>query len=238
VHFHGLEDHLGWHQQADGRWFLGLHIENGRVKDTETMRLKTGLRRAMEQFRPGVRLTGQQNIMLTDLSEEQRAPLEALLHEHGIATDPSAAGTYRFAMACPAMPTCGLAVAESERILPSVVEQIAEELRALGLGDEPISVRMTGCPNGCARPHMGDIGLVGRSKDLYNLAIGGDWANTRMNVPYATSVHTSKIAETLRPLFVLWKAERLPQETFGDFCHRVGIEQLKAKVGALAVVGD
>lgn len=229
VHLHDVDDHLGWHQQADGRWFLGLHVENGRVKDTERMRLKSGLRRAIEEFRPGIRLTGQQNILLINLDEAQRAPLEALLQEYGIASDPEAAGAYRFAMACPALPTCGLALAEAERILPQVVQQIEADLHALNLGGEPLSVRMTGCPNGCARPFMGDIGLVGRSKDLYNIYVGGDWGNTRLNTLYAAGVRTENLAPTIRPLLALWRDERQEKESFGDFCDRTGIEQLRAQ---------
>ncbi len=237
VVFHDVEDHLGWHQQADGRWFLGLHVENGRIKDSAQLRLKSGLRATIEQFQPGIRLTGQQNILLTDIAEEQRAALEAHLHTYGISTDPQAAGAYRFAMACPALPTCGLALAEAERILPDVVKLIEDDLHALGLAGEPLSIRMTGCPNGCARPHMGDIGLVGRSKDLYNLYVGGDWANTRMNTLYAQSVKTHEIVPTLHPLLVLWRDERQSQETFGDFCQRIGIVQLQERVAGQAVTG-
>jgi sulfite reductase (ferredoxin) len=241
VVLHDVEDHLGWHQQGDGRWFVGLHVENGRVKDTATIRLRSGLRHAVEQFRPGIRLTGQQNILLTDIAEEQRKPLEVLLSEYGISTDPNAAGAYRFAMACPALPTCGLALAEAERVLPAVMLQIEEDMRSLGLEGEPLSVRMTGCPNGCARPYMGDIGFVGRTKDVYNIYVGGDWANTRMNTLYAPSVHLRDLASTLRPLLLLWRDERQPGETLGDFCHRNGVEQLRAqveaRVGALTRAG-
>ena len=134
-----------------------------------------------------------------------------------------------FAMACPALPTCGLAVAESERILPTIVEWIEAELQTLGLAGEPLSIRMTGCPNGCARPYMGDIGFVGRSKDLYNLHIGGDKGGTRLNTLYAPSVRTEQIVNTLRPLFILWRDERQPEETFGDFCDRTGIVTLKER---------
>ena len=230
VHLHDVEDHLGWHQQGDGRWFLGLHVENGRVKDTDTQRMKTGLHHVIDQFRPGIRLTAQQNILLTDITEAQREPLEALLNEYRIPTDPRAAGAYRFAMACPALPTCGLSLAEAERALPAIMQQIEADLATLGLADEPLSVRMTGCPNGCARPFMGDIGIVGRTKDVYNIYVGGDWANTRMNTLYAPSIHRNNLVATLYPLLILWRDERLPQETFGDFCHRVGVEQLRAKV--------
>ncbi len=228
---HDVEDHLGWHQQADGRWFLGLYIENGRIKDTDSKQIRTGLRTVVEEFHPGIRLTGQQNILLTDVAEEQRGPLEAKLASYGIVTDPKAIGTARFAMACPALPTCGLALAEAERTLPTLIQQIEADLRELSLGDEALSIRMTGCPNGCARPYMGDIGLVGRTKDIYNVYVGGDWANTRMNTLYAPSVHFKNIVTTLHPLLALWRDERLAEETFGDFCHRLGIEQLHARVG-------
>jgi sulfite reductase (ferredoxin) len=227
--FQNVDDHLGWHQQADGRWFLGLNIVNGRVKDTETQQTKTGLREVIKQFRPGIRLTGQQNILLTDIAEDQRTALEAKLNAYGISADPSTAGAYRFAMACPALPTCGLAVAEAERYLPDLVKEIETQLHELGLGNEPLSIRMTGCPNGCARPHMGDIGFVGRSKGIYNIYVGGDWANTRMNLLYASTVRTENIVPTLLPLLILWRDERQKGETFGDYCHRIGIEQLQER---------
>ena len=227
--FHDVEDHLGWHRQGDGRWFLGLWIENGRVADRDAQRLRSGLRAVIEQFHPGIRLTAQQNILLTDIADEQRAPLESFLHAHGISVDPHAAGVSRFAMACPSLPTCGLALAEAERALPSIMQQIEDDLTALGMADVPLSVRMTGCPNGCARPFMGDIGIVGRTKDVYHVYVGGDWANTRMNTLYAPSVRRENLVATLYPLFVLWKDERLPGETFGDFCHRLGSEQLQQR---------
>ncbi len=230
VVLHDVDDHLGWHQQADGRWFLGLYVENGRIKDTENLHMRTGLHAIIEEFRPGIRLTGQQNILLTDISAEQRGPLEAKLHAYGISTDPKEVGASRFAMACPALPTCGLALAEAERALPSLVQQIEADLQDLSLAGEPLSIRMTGCPNGCARPFMGDIGIVGRTKDIYNIYVGGDWANTRMNTLYAPSVNIKDVAATIRPLLALWRDERLPQETFGDFCHRLGNEQLRARI--------
>ncbi len=227
--WHDVEDHLGWHAQGDGRWFLGLYIENGRIKDDETMHLRTGLRHAIEEFQPGIRLTPQQNILFTDIPETQRGPLTALLAAYDIPTDPAEVGTRRFAMACPALPTCGLALAEAERVLPAVMRQIEADLDALGLANVPISVRMTGCPNGCARPYMGDIGFVGRTKDIYNVYIGGDLLNTRLNTLYAASVHLKDLAATVRPLLALWRDERLPEESFGDFCYRAGPDYLRAQ---------
>ncbi len=226
VHWHSAEDHLGWHEQGDGRWFLGLHIENGRVKDTDTRLLRTGLRKVIETFHPAIRLTAQQNILLADIPSTQRSAVTAMLASYNIPTDPAEVGTHRFAMACPALPTCGLALAEAERVLPSVVQQIEADLQALGLHNEPLSIRMTGCPNGCARPYMGDIGFVGRTKDVYNVYIGGDRLNTRMNTLYAPSVHLNNLASTIRPLLMLWKDEREGLESFGDFCNRVGIAYL------------
>jgi sulfite reductase (ferredoxin) len=231
VAWRGVDDHLGWHRQADGRWFLGLWVENGRIKDAPDAQFRTGLRAAVAAFGPGIRLTGQQNLLLTDIAEEQREALAALLARHGIAADAATlGGVRRHAMACPALPTCGLALADAERALPMLVRQVEAELAELGLAGERLSIRMTGCPNGCARPYMGDIGLVGKTKDVYNIYVGGDWANTRLNALFAASVHVTALTSTLRPLLVLWKDGRVQDETLGDFCHRVGIEALRAQV--------
>jgi sulfite reductase (ferredoxin) len=200
--------------------------------------LRSGLRAVIAEFRPGVRLTGQQNILLTDIPAAQRAQLDARLAEYGILTDPHRLGLRRFAMACPALPTCGLALAEAERISPTVVNQIEDELRALGLENESLSVRMTGCPNGCARPFMGDIGIVGRSKDIYNIYIGGDQPNTRLNALYASLVHLNDLTSTVRPLLKLWRDERQAGETFGDFSYRVGFEYLRANVSGNSSVAQ
>jgi len=227
VHFDDVYDHVGWSLQPDGKWFLGLFVENGRIKDAPEFQLRTALRTIVSEFQTGVRITAQQNLLLTDIADADRAKVEALLNEHGVVTNPDEIGLYRYAMACPAMPTCGLAVAESERALPAVVAEIERELVSLGLGDAKISIRMTGCPNGCARPYMGDIGFVGRSADLYDLFIGGDWENTRLNKLFQSSVKTGSLVATLRPLFALWKAERATAETFGDYAHRVGFDHLR-----------
>ncbi|GLV58990.1 sulfite reductase subunit beta [Dictyobacter sp. S3.2.2.5] len=235
VHFHDVDHHLGWHQQHDGNWFLGLHVENGRLRDTETLQLKSGLRTVIKEFRPNIRLTAQQNILLIDIPEAQRAAIEARLQGFGIETDAEAIGAYRYAMACPALPTCGLAVAEAERALPGVVKLLEAQLQELGLAGEKISFRMTGCPNGCARPYMGDVGFVGRSRDLYNVHVGGDWQNTRLNTIYAQNVNVKDIPSVLNPLFTLWHDEREDGEGFGDFCNRIGVEQLKERAAAQPV---
>jgi sulfite reductase (ferredoxin) len=233
VTWHAAEDHLGWQKQRDDRWTLGIYIENGRIKDEGTLHLRSGLRHIVAEFLPGIRLTPQQNILLTDIQEEQRIPLTAALAAYNILINPADIGTRRLAMACPALPTCGQALAEAERVLPTLIRQIEAELQALELDDEPLSVRMTGCPNGCARPFMGDIGIVGRSKDIYNIYVGGDLVNTRMNALYAPSIHTEKIIATLRPLLALWRDERDGDEAFGDYCYRVGMNYLHERTTVL-----
>ncbi len=226
VPFDDVRDHLGWHEQADGGFALGLYIENGRVKDTDVARIRTGLRAVVERFKPQIRLTGQQNLLLLGVGSADRAAVTLLLREHGIETDPGALGVRRYAMACPAAPTCGLALTDAERALPDLVTEIERDLEALGLAEERIGMRMTGCPNGCARPYMGDIGFVGRSKDIYDIFLGGDWANTRLNWIYKTGVGRAKLADELRPLFLAWTHGRIASESFGDYCERVGRDAL------------
>jgi sulfite reductase (ferredoxin) len=234
----GVDDHLGWHRADDTTSFVGISIENGRIKDDGALRLRSGLRAVVERFAPQVRITAQQNVLLGGIRNADRAAVDELLASYGISTDPGELGLLRDAMACPALPTCGLAVAESERALPSLVREIQEDIEALGLADERISIRMTGCPNGCARPYMGDIGLVGRSAGLYDVLIGGDWANTRLSKLYRT-VKVAEIRATLRTLFEVWKAQRRAGERFGDFFTRVGLDhaQWPASLGAREAVG-
>ncbi len=232
-----VDDHLGWHDQGDGRWFVGLYIENGRIKDSEALRLRSGLHAIIAEFAPGVHLTPQQNMLLTDIDADRREAFSQRLSEYGIVAEPRKLGLKRLAMACPALPTCGQALAEAERISPELIAQIEADMRELGLENEVFSVRMTGCPNGCARPYMGDIGLVGRSKDIYNVHIGGDQLNTRLNVLYATMVHTDQLAATIRPLLVIWRDERQPGEQFGNFTYRVGVDYLRQRVAGGGTAG-
>ena len=234
VTFTDVDDHLGWHEAGDGTWTLGLFIENGRIKDTPRIRLRAGLRTVLERYPLDSRLTGQQNILLVGIAEAHRADIEAILSEYGIQTDPAKLGTKRYAMACPALPTCSLALTDAERALPAVVAEIENDLALLGLRGERLQIRMTGCPNGCARPFMGDIGFVGRSKNIYDVFVGGDWANTRLNWVYATSVRRRDLAQALRPLFIAWRDGRTEDETFGDFCERVGPNRLQAISAAVA----
>ena len=145
-------DLLGWHQQTNGNFFLGLFVENGRIRDEDGYQLKTGLRRVIEQFRPEVRLTPSQNLLLVNLRAEDRSDIEQLLSAHGVSAANPFSRTRLASMACPALPTCGLALAESERVLPGILTGIEGLLSELDLQQEELIIRMTGCPNGCARP--------------------------------------------------------------------------------------
>ncbi len=234
VTFTDVDDHLGWHEAGDGTWTLGLFVENGRIKDTPRLRLRAGLRQVFERYELEARLTGQQNVLLVGIADAQRADIEAILTEHGIVVDPTKLGTKRYAMACPALPTCSLALTDAERALPAVVTEIEHDLALLGLRGERLSIRMTGCPNGCARPFMGDIGFVGRSKGIYDVFVGGDWNNTRLNWVFATAVRRRDLAQVLRPLFIAWRDGRTEDETFGDFCERIGPERLQSFSAAVA----
>jgi sulfite reductase (ferredoxin) len=223
----GFDDHLRWHEQGDGRWFYGLNIENGRLLDNDEVQLKAAMRAVCHQFKPGVRLTAHQSILFTDLPAEARGPLEATLRKHGVKLSEEISNVRRWSMACVAYPTCGLAITESERALPGMIDELEVELAKLGLAKETFTVRMTGCPNGCARPYNSDIGLVGKAAGKYTVFIGGRLLGDRLNAIYKDMVPAEEVVATLVPLFIYFKADRRPGETFGDFCHRKGMVDLQ-----------
>lgn len=228
----GHNDHLGWHEQGDGKWFLGLPIENGRVKDEGKLQLKACFRVLFNGHVSNLRLTPQQNIILCDIEPSQRGEIEKILADHGVVRIEQISNARRFSFACPALPTCGLAVTESERALPGVIDEIEAELTDLGLAEEQFTIRMTGCPNGCARPYNADIGLVGRSVDgksgegRYTVFLGGNLLGNQMGEIYKDQVPRRELLPTLRPVFIHFKENHHPGESFGDFCHRVGVEAL------------
>ncbi len=223
-----FDDGLGWHEQGDGRWFYGLNIENGRIQDTEQMRLKTALREICAQLRPSLRLTPHQSIIFADIAADDKTRLEQILRRHSVKLSDEISVVRRWSMACPALPTCGLAITESERVLPSLIDQLEAELEKLELQDERFTVRMTGCPNGCARPYNSDIGLVGKAKGKYTILIGGRTLGDRLNFIHKDLVPDDEVIPTLVSLFTFYKQERQPNETFGDFCHRQGNDALLA----------
>lgn len=214
-------DHLGRHDQGDGRVFYGVFVENGRVIDRDGVRCRSALRAIAEQLSPGIRVTPMQSVLFTDLAPEQVEPLERILAEHGVARVEELSTVRRWSMACPALPTCGLALAESERVMPGLVELLEREFSRLGIDDVPLTVRMTGCPNGCSRPYNADIGLVGRKPNVYHIYVGGGLRGDRLSDLFSADVPMERIVEALRPLLERYRDERHPDESLADFYQRI-----------------
>jgi len=212
-------DRYGWTDGPNGDSHFTLFIENGRVKDAA----KTALREIAKVHRGDFRLTPNQHLMIASVTPADRPRIEALLREHVLDTAHRATGLRLNSMACVALPTCGLALAESERYLPDLVTALDAEVEAAGLRDDAIVIRMTGCPNGCGRPFLAEIGFVGKSPGKYNMYLGAAFNGTRLNTLYRPSVPASDIVPTVRPLLRRYSAERLPGERFGDFATRVGL---------------
>ncbi len=212
-------DRYGWVEAENGRAHLTLFIENGRVRDIPGgPSLMTGLRRIAEIHDGEFRLTANQNVIVADVTPDRRNAIEALVAEHGLTSEATA--LRRNAMACVALPTCGLALAESERYLPSLVTALEERLAVHGLAEDEITIRMTGCPNGCARPYIAEIGLVGKGPGRYNLYLGGAFDGSRLSKLYAEDLEHDSIVATLDPVFRAYAKERRANERFGDFLIR------------------
>jgi sulfite reductase (NADPH) hemoprotein beta-component len=218
----------------DGRFFLGLFVQNGRIKDDGALRIKSGLRRVVEQFQPELRLTPWQNILLVNIEAQNRDAITKILAAHGVAVEYQGTVIERASIACPALPTCGLALAESERVIPDVLKRIERLLAETGLKDEEIIIRMTGCPNGCARPLMAELAFVGRAPGKYQLYLGGNVAGTRLGRLYKESVKNEDFVNELRPLFERFARERLGGERFGDFSERLLLKDAPAAPAAAA----
>lgn len=224
---HGFDDHIGWFEQGDGRFFYGLNVENGRVHDTGDFRLKTALRRILRDIQPGVRITSHQSLLFTDLAVTDRERIAEILHAHGVKTSEEISTVRRWSMACVALPTCGLAVAESERVLPGLIDALEPEVAKLGLAHDAFTLRMTGCPNACARPYNCDIGIVGRTLGKYTIFLGGRLLGDRLNEQYKDVVPFEDLCRELTAVLACYKAERHGDETLGDFCHRKGVAHVR-----------
>jgi sulfite reductase (NADPH) hemoprotein beta-component len=207
-----------WHKAVDGKHFFTLFVETGRVKDAK----KIALREIAEKF-PAVefRLTTNQNVILANVSDADMAGINAIFAAHEIPTENQASVLHAASMACPALPTCGLALAESERILPGLVDRIEKICGDLGLGDEEIIIRSTGCPNGCARPYMAEIGFVGKAPGRYQVWLGGNASGTRLNRVWKETLKDAEMENELRPVLARYAKERHNGERFGDWCDRV-----------------
>ena len=229
-----VPDHTGWHAQGDGRYWYGLSVANGRIRDREFVQLRTAIRRIVESLRPAPILTATQDVLLADLPAAARPLIEAILAEHRVPLPHSLTPLSRWALACPALPTCGLALNEAERIRPALVAEVEAALARAGIPEERISLRITGCPNGCARPYAGEIGIVGRTASDYAIFLGGDFEGTRLNRRVFDRVPLNRIAATLEPIFRAFARERGANQGFGDWCHAQADERLRGLVQRLA----
>jgi sulfite reductase (NADPH) hemoprotein beta-component len=222
-HFAHNGDRYGWLQGRDGRWHLTLHIESGRLLDRGDARLLSGMRELARMHSGDFRLTCNQNVIVANVDAADRARIDAIVATHGLDGYRRHSAIRRHAVACVALPTCGLAMAESERYLPTILEKLEARLERHGLLDAPILLRLSGCPNGCSRPYLGEIALVGRAPGRYDLRLGADFAGQRLNVVHRQNVDEAAILEALEPLFASYAAARTPGEGFGDFLLRSGV---------------
>ncbi len=216
-----FHDHLGAHSQGDDRWFYGIFVPNGRIADRPHEALRKALRNVVHTHRPCVVLTAQQNVLLGNLTQPALAQIRDALQADGVRAAESLPAARRYSLACPALPTCPLAIAESERVMPAILDRIETELESLHLRDAPLTIRMTGCPNGCVRPYTADVALVGRRPGTYHIYVGGGLSGDRMADLYAADVPIDAIVEVLRPLLIEWAARRQPDEGLGDFYRRM-----------------
>ncbi len=211
-------DAYGWKKGFDGKWHFTLFVEGGKVKNDSKLQLKSALLEIAQNHKGYFILTGNQNLVIAGVEEADKAKIEQLLEKWKLTKHLS--GLRRNSLACVALPLCGMAFAEAERYLPSLIDKIEKELKLLHLEEEEIIIRMTGCPNGCARPYLGEIGLVGKSPGKYNLYLGAGFAGDRLNRLYKELLTEEEIIATLRPIFAAYAKERNQGEKFGDFAIR------------------
>jgi sulfite reductase (ferredoxin) len=220
-------DYLGWYEQGDGHWFVGVNIDNGRIYDNGTLKLRTALKEIVQRFQLPMRVTGSQSAILYDIKPGDKDEIQAILTRYGVIEPDQIDSLTRYAMACPALPTCGLAITESERVIPDILGRVRSLLDRLGLKNEHFVVRMTGCPNGCARPYMAELGFVGSAPEAYQIWLGGSPNQTRLARPFIGRMKVDTLETTLEPLFVQFRDQRRSRESFGDFCDRLGFEALR-----------
>jgi sulfite reductase (NADPH) hemoprotein beta-component len=219
--FKTIQDPHGWHQNADGSWFYGLHILSGRIVDRAGWPMKTALREIAQMHRGDFRLTPSQNVTISGVSEKEKPVIEAILARYGLDKENARSGLRLNALSCVALPTCGLALAESERALPDILARFETVFDEAGLREDAISLRVTGCPNGCARPYLAEIGFVGKAPNKYALYLGAAYNGTRLNRLVSPSITIEDAVKLLEPVIKRYAKERADGEQFGDYCNRV-----------------
>lgn len=215
-------DRYGWVEGANDTWHHTLFIQNGRILDTEKYPMMTGLREIAKVHDGDFRLTANQNLIIGQISSKKKPVIEALLKKYRLADSHQHSELRLNAMACVAFPTCGLAMAESERYLPSLLDKLDVVIKEAGLENEPILIRMTGCPNGCARSSLGEIGFIGKAPGKYNLYLGAGFHGQRLNKLYRENINEEQILAELTPILHRYARERNPGERFGDFVIKAG----------------
>jgi len=233
--FTTIADDYGWHRAIDGTSFHMMFILSGRIKDTETVKLRTALREIAQVHTGDFRLTPSQNLSISGVTDAQRPIIEGILAKYGLSETHKQSGLRLNALSCVALPTCGLALAESERALPGLLDKFETVLEEAGLRHDAISLRVTGCPNGCARPFLAEIGLVGKGPNKYALYLGAKYDGTRLNKLFAPSVSLEDSVTLLTPIIKRYAVERQPGEGFGDFCARTVLPEQAAAAAAAAV---
>lgn len=221
-HFDHNGDRYGWVKGSNGKWHFTLFIQNGRVKDESDYLLMTGLREIAQIHNGDFRLTANQNLIIANVSSHKKKKIEELIKRYGLTDGNHYSALRRNSMACVALPTCGLAMAESERYLPTLLDKIDVILEENGLREEDIVIRMTGCPNGCARPMLAEIAFIGKAPGKYNMYLGGGFSGHRLNKLYKENIGEAEILDSLRPLMKQYAQEREQGEHFGDFVIRAG----------------
>ncbi|MFP4810449.1 NADPH-dependent assimilatory sulfite reductase hemoprotein subunit [Mammaliicoccus sciuri] len=215
-------DRYGWTEES-GKWHFTLFIQNGRVKDTSDYKLKTALREIAEIHTGDFRLTPNQNLIIANVAKSKKQQIQKIIDKYGITDGEHYTGLRRNSMACVAFPTCGLAMAESERYLPTLINKIEGLLDEAGLNEEEITIRMTGCPNGCARPALAEIAFIGKAPGKYNMYLGGGFTGDRLNKLFKENIGEDEILESLKPILIQYGKEKNDGEHFGDFVIRKGI---------------
>ncbi|PZX05635.1 sulfite reductase (NADPH) hemoprotein beta-component [Psychrobacillus insolitus] len=221
-HFDHNGDRYGWVKGSKGKWHFTLFIQSGRIKDLEDYQLMTGLREIAKIHSGEFRLTPNQNLVISNVTDENKSNVEALIKQYGLTDGSHYSALRRSSMACVAFPTCGLAMAEAERYLPSLLDKLEVIVDEAGLRDQEILIRMSGCPNSCSRPALGEIGFIGKGPGKYNLYLGAGFAGERLNKMYRENIGEEEILQVLRPILFQYAKERNEGEHFGDFVVRVG----------------
>ena len=214
--FESTTDRYGWNVDLDGHWTYGLFVEGGRLRE----KAKQAVRKIAENIDCEFRLTANQNLVIARISEQSKNEIEIILRDHEVVDSQSLSALRLNSIACTALPTCSLALAESERYLPSLIDELDGIIDILGLRDESIAIRSTGCPNGCGRPYLGEIGLVGKAPGKYNLYLGAGLDGMRLNKLYRPAIPHEEIIAELRPVLEDYSKNRVENERFGDFCIR------------------